>query len=87
MKILVQGDAKEPYSTTDITLIIALMSLGWRPVAISADNGIVQYTFENEDVKEDVRDLLTNTPKLVTIQAVWVANQVWAMNLNKARSC
>jgi len=86
MKTLVQGEAKEPYQTTDITLIIALMSLGWRPIAISADNGIVQYTFENEDVREDVRDLLTNAPKIVTIQAVWAANQVWAMNLNRARS-
>lgn len=86
MKILVQGNAEKPYSTTDITLIIALMSLGHRPVEISAENGIVQYIFENEDVDDDVHDLLTNNDKLVSIRSVWSANQVWAMNLNRARS-
>jgi len=86
MKTLVQGDPKEPYSTTDITLIIALMSLNHRPVEISAENGIVQYTFENKDVEKDVKDLLTNSDKTVSIRSVWAANQVWAMNLNRARS-
>jgi hypothetical protein len=86
MKTLVQGEAENPYSTTDITLIIALMSLGHRPVQISAENGIVQYVFEDEDVKDDVKDLLTNKDRIVSIRSVWSANQVWAMNLNRARS-
>jgi hypothetical protein len=86
MKILVQGSAENPYTTTDITMIIALMSMGFRPVEISAENGIVQYTFENNVVKGAVKELMTNGNVEVSIREVWAANQVWAMNLNRARS-
>lgn len=83
--VLVEGSADKEYKTTDPKLINALMSLDHRPVRIECLEGKVTYYFDKPKIMPDVNRIMTNEEISVSLRSVWSAQQVWAMNLHRAR--
>jgi hypothetical protein len=74
------------YSTSDITLIQALLWLRRRPVRTERDGKIDIYVFDYDECKEDIEDLLANADKQVSIRDVWAGMHVWKMNIRRSRT-
>jgi hypothetical protein len=84
-KILIPGDAKREYKSTDPNLIHALMALEHKPVRIECNGNILSYIFDSEKIEPDLNQIMTNEDMQVSLRSVWSAQQVWSMNLHRAR--
>jgi len=84
-KVLIPGEAEEEYKSTDPNLIHALMALNHIPVRIESKGNILSYVFDSEVIEKDMNDIMTNKDLEVSLRSVWHAQQVWSMNLHRAR--
>ena len=84
-RVLIPGNAQDEYSSTDPNLIHALMALDHKPVRIEANGNILSYVFDSDVIQEDMNNILTNRDMQVSLRSVWNAQQVWSMNLHRAR--
>jgi len=89
MITLSPGEADSEYKTSDKELVLGLLSLNHKPVRIEVDKSkdfpMIYYTFDQDMVEDDINRLMTNEEILVDIRMVWAANQVWTMNVRRAK--
>lgn len=85
-KVIVPGDAEIEFKSSDINLVKTLICMKHRPRRIEHSGGVVTYVFENAEVEDSVRRILTNEDIQVSIIDVRSSDQIWAMNLNRARN-
>lgn len=84
-RILIPGEAGKEYKSTDPNLIHALMALDHKPVRIECTGNILSYVFDSEKIEGDLNQIMTNKDMTVSLRSVWSAQQVWSMNLHRAR--
>lgn len=84
-KVLIPGEAEREYGSTDPNLIHALMALNHEPVRIECNGNILTYVFDSKKIEGDLNNIMTNKDLEVSLRAVWSAQQVWSMNLHRAR--
>lgn len=84
-RILIPGEAKREYKSTDPNLIHALMALDHKPVRIECTGNILTYVFDADKIEGDMNNIMTNKDLTVSLRSVWSSQQVWSMNLHRAR--
>ena len=85
-KVIVPGEAENEYKSSDIILVKSLMYIGHRPRRTECSGGVVTYIFEHSEIEQSEHDILTNKDIKVSLKDVWSGDQIWAMNLNRARN-
>ena len=77
---------EKQHTTSDMHIIKGLMSCGHVPVLVFIEDRVIRYTFDEDIIIEDLNDMLTNKNVTVLLSDVWVADQIWTMNLHKAKN-
>jgi hypothetical protein len=77
----------EEYESSDKSLCISLLALGYRPLRVEGEEPLTMYfLFPRATVLVDVNRLLTGDPELkVSLIRLWAAEHYWQMCLSQLR--